>query len=144
MSRQRCLTNTSTWRAFNAHNTTTEQRPYKQFHNRGSIQCVYNTHTWRASSHGTLLLATMCILCHRQYVLQDLLSFTISPAFISSFRSTIRRTMCLKFCILNLKDNACFLELTVCRQSLTAAAFLTSCDNLHRDLQEQFDERHGR
>ena len=34
-----------------------------------------------------------------------------------------------------------FSELTVCRQSLTAAAFLTSCDNLHRDLQEQFDER---
>ena len=45
MSRQRCSTNTFTWRAFNAHNTTTEHRPYKQFHNRGSTNAC-TTRTW--------------------------------------------------------------------------------------------------
>ena len=36
-------------------------------------------------------------------------------------------------------------QLTICQQFLlTAAAFLTSWDNPHRDPQGQFDERYGR
>ena len=84
MSRQRCLTNTSTWRAFNAHNTTTEQRPYRTVSQPWQHLCVCNTTQY---THGGIkpwhtILATMRILCHRQYILQDF-SLTMGPTFLS-------------------------------------------------------------
>ena len=96
---------------------------------------VQYTHGGIKPWHTTL--ATMCILCHRQYVLQDF-SLTMDPIFLSSTRRTIRWTMCLKFCFLNLEDNACSVD-NLSTILLTAAASRhTSADDRDRLSREQF------